>query len=59
MNVEYRTLKRDGNCNCCYTTIQKDKDLCIIFDNKKNGAYTIVLCPECIKMMGDKIDGTK
>ena len=35
MNIEYRTLKRDGNCNCCYTTIQKDKDLCIIFRQQK------------------------
>ena len=57
--IEYRILQREGICNCCMGTIPKKDEKVIIFKNWKNGAYNIILCPECIKMMSDIIKKEK
>ena len=54
-DIEYRTLQREGICNCCTRIIPKGEMKVIVFRNWKNGAYNIMLCPECINTMSDII----
>ena len=49
--IEYRTLGRKGFCNCCTRIIPKGEMKVMVFTNFKNGAYNIILCPECIREM--------
>lgn len=53
--IEYRTLQREGICNCCMGTIPKQDTKAIVFRNWKNGAYKVILCPECINAMSNII----
>ena len=54
-DIEYRTLDREGFCNCCTRIIPKKETKAIVFTNFKNGAYNIILCSECIHAMSNVI----
>lgn len=46
-NINIRTLKRDGVCNCCTRIIHKDIDEVITFTNRKPPYNDIILCKQC------------